>query len=66
MINQDIHLFWKLIGIYIAWLGIIVGLADPRIPDAVAALQISGRDIILAIDLQAVWPNMTLNLTAYQ
>lgn len=49
--QSSIHLSWKLIGIYIAWLGIIVGLADPRIPDAVAALPISGRDIILAIDL---------------
>jgi Ca-activated chloride channel homolog len=49
--QSSIYLFWKFITIVIAWLGIIIGLADPRVPDAVTALPISGRDIILAIDL---------------
>jgi len=49
--HSSIHVSWKLITLSIAWLGIILGLADPRIPSSVSALPISGRDIILAIDL---------------
>ena len=46
-----IQFSWKLMSVSIGWICLIVGLADPRVPDAVSALAISGRDIMLAIDL---------------
>ena len=49
--QSGIHLSWRLVALSISWFGIIIGLTNPRIPDTITALPISGRDIILAIDL---------------
>lgn len=44
-------LAWPLLAAGIAWIGLVVALAGPRVADAVAALPASGRDIMLALDL---------------
>lgn len=42
---------WRMIAAIIAWIGISVGFSGPRIPNSIAALPMSGRDLVLAIDL---------------
>lgn len=44
-------LSWRLAIAILAWIFLIVALAGPRAPDAIAALPASGRDIIFALDL---------------
>lgn len=42
---------WRMIAAILAWIGIVTGFAGPRIPNSIAALPMSGRDLMLAIDL---------------
>lgn len=42
---------WRRVAAWLAWVGLVVALAGPRLPGAVAALSASGRDIMLALDL---------------
>lgn len=42
---------WRFAAAIVAWIGLVLALAGPRIADAVAALPASGRDIMLALDL---------------
>lgn len=42
---------WPLAAAGVAWMGLVLALAGPRVADAVAALPASGRDIMLALDL---------------
>lgn len=42
---------WPLAAATIAWIGLVIALAGPRVADAVAALPASGRDIMFALDL---------------
>jgi len=42
---------WRLAAAGVAWIGLVLALAGPRVADAVAALPASGRDIMLALDL---------------
>jgi Ca-activated chloride channel family protein len=50
--HTDKYFFsWRLTAVILAWTGIILGFSGPRITNAVAALPISGRDLVLSIDL---------------
>ncbi|WP_400766223.1 VWA domain-containing protein [Methylosinus sporium] len=42
---------WRVIVSALAWIGIVLALAGPRVAGAVAALPATGRDIMLALDL---------------
>jgi Ca-activated chloride channel homolog len=42
---------WPLAAAITAWISLVLALAGPRIPDAVAALPATGRDIFFVLDL---------------
>jgi len=42
---------WRMIAAVVAWLGVVAGFSGPRIVNSIAALPMSGRDLVLAIDL---------------
>lgn len=41
----------RMVAIIFAWIGIVIGFSGPRIANSTAALPMSGRDLMLAIDL---------------
>lgn len=50
-IDQRDRFSWRMILAIVAWIGVVVGFSGPRIVNSVAALPMSGRDLVLAIDL---------------
>lgn len=46
-----LRLSWRAIASALAWIGLVIALAGPRVAGAVAALPATGRDIMLALDL---------------
>lgn len=42
---------WRRVASSVAWVGLVLALAGPRVADSVAALPSTGRDIMLALDL---------------
>jgi Ca-activated chloride channel homolog len=49
--SHVVRFAWPRIAAALAWVGLVAGLAGPRVADAVAALPATGRDIMLALDL---------------
>lgn len=51
-ITTDKHrLPWPLITAMLAWSGIVLGFSGPRVANTVTAMPVSGRDLMLSIDL---------------
>ncbi len=42
---------WPIITAFLAWTGIVLGFSGPRIANTVAGMPVSGRDLVLSIDL---------------
>jgi len=53
---------WRLAAAGLAWIGLIVALAGPRMVGAVAALPAAGRDIMLVLDLSGSMTQMDFSL----
>jgi len=53
---------WRLAVAGLAWIGLIVALAGPRMVGAVAALPAAGRDIMLVLDLSGSMTQMDFSL----